>query len=188
MKTSGSQLPEIMAHEQTLVRIKMRRIILILVKFIMILTGQELIAQTATENFNGAAQSDKKDLEQQELQWIMKQDSLNGFYIPKNIDECMTELDTLLKKEEKKKFMSSIPMKYHKSLGLYLRNNWGLWQGSRLQKYFTNLGTTHPDDMSSIILNCYWRYLKGDSTDFDTELNRHPRIVTPQLLIPDSMK
>jgi hypothetical protein len=42
-----------------------------------------------------------------------------------------------------------------------MRNNWGLWRGSRLSKYFNSLGIFHPDDMSGIILTGYCRQLNG---------------------------
>ena len=41
---------------------------------------------------------------------------------------------------------------YHMGLGLGIRNNWGLWSGSPLAKHMEELGFTHPDDMSGVIL------------------------------------
>lgn len=32
---------------------------------------------------------------------------------------------------------------YHHSLGRWIRNNWGLWAGARLSKYFNELGIKH---------------------------------------------
>ena len=52
-------------------------------------------------------------------------------------------------------------IKYHLGLGMWMRNNWGLWGGSRLQKYFTDKGVTHPEGMSSVILFYYWDWLQG---------------------------
>jgi len=43
----------------------------------------------------------------------------------------------------------------HFGLGLWMRNQWGLWRGGPLTKYFCQLGVYHPDDMSSIILTTY---------------------------------
>ena len=45
---------------------------------------------------------------------------------------------------------------------MWIRNNWGLWGGSRLLKYFKERGITHPDSMSAIILACYYHWLKGN--------------------------
>src|SRR5258708_38677377 len=38
-----------------------------------------------------------------------------------------------------------------------IRNDWGLWAESRLQKYFAALGVPHPESISMIIITSYWR-------------------------------
>jgi hypothetical protein len=45
---------------------------------------------------------------------------------------------------------------YHFGAGLWMRNRWGLWGGSRLARYFRKLGIEHPDEMSGIILRTFW--------------------------------
>jgi len=92
-------------------------------------------------------------------------EKINGVYIPKDLAECFAEMDKQLK-EINKKEMQSLPkrsdmIKYHMGLGMWMRNNWGLWGGSRLQKYFTDKGITHPDNMSSVILFYYYDWLNG---------------------------
>jgi len=52
-------------------------------------------------------------------------------------------------------------IRYHHGLGTWIRNNWGLWGGSRLQKYFSDKGITHPDEMSSVVLFHYHDWLNG---------------------------
>ncbi len=47
----------------------------------------------------------------------------------------------------------------HDGFGRWIRNNWGLWGGSRLNAYFYSLGIYHPKDMSGIILTSYYRHL-----------------------------
>jgi hypothetical protein len=47
-------------------------------------------------------------------------------------------------------------------LGTGLRIGWGLWGGSRLQKYFSDRGVEHSDDMVRIILSYYYDWLHGD--------------------------
>ena len=97
----------------------------------------------------------------------LTKDSLNGVYIPQNMEECFIELDSLLKTKDKVE-MKSLPSKddmilYHHGLGTSLRNSWGLWGGSRLQKYFNSRGVYHPDSMSAIILEYYHDWLNGKS-------------------------
>lgn len=47
----------------------------------------------------------------------------------------------------------------HFGFGMWIRNNWNLWGGSRLSIYFNQKGIHHPDDMSGIILVSYHRHL-----------------------------
>lgn len=45
---------------------------------------------------------------------------------------------------------------YHHGLGTALRNSWGLWGRSALAEHMRELGFTHPDDMSGVILGTFW--------------------------------
>jgi len=98
-------------------------------------------------------------------------DSIDGVYIPKDIYDCFTELNRLLNdstklmiKEKNTAFDLS---EYHMGIGRWMRNNWGLWGGSRLQTYFKNKNVKHPDNISGIILFAYCNYLKGENIDID---------------------
>jgi hypothetical protein len=94
-------------------------------------------------------------------------DTINGFYIPKNIEESFHELNRILKSkdiETIKNLKSRDEMiQYHHGLGMWLRNNWGLWGGSRLQQYFLRKGITHPDNMTGLLLPYYYDWLHGDN-------------------------
>jgi hypothetical protein len=83
-------------------------------------------------------------------------------YIPKDLNDCFTELTRILPAAEIEK-LRNIPeselIDYHLGLGMWIRNNWGLWGGSRLSRWFNAQGIYHPDDMSGIILTSFWRYL-----------------------------
>ena len=49
---------------------------------------------------------------------------------------------------------------YHLDLGMWVRNNWGLWMdGSRLKQYFDTTGVIDADDVSGLIVTSYWNYL-----------------------------
>ena len=50
-------------------------------------------------------------------------------------------------------------VEYHFGYGLSMRNDWGLWHGSRLAKQFEDNGIFRPDDMSSLVLDLYWKHL-----------------------------
>jgi hypothetical protein len=100
-----------------------------------------------------------------ELERRLTAEKINDVYIPKDLGEALIELDKSLT-EINKKEMQALPkradmIQYHHSLGTWMRNNWGLWGGSRLQKYFTDKGIMHPDDMSSVVLFFYYDWLHG---------------------------
>lgn len=80
-------------------------------------------------------------------------------YIPKDLGDAHSELLRILPKdtiEQIKQGTEREMIRYHRGLGMWLRNNWGLWKGSPLGDYFHNLGIYHPDDMSGIILDTFW--------------------------------
>jgi hypothetical protein len=96
-------------------------------------------------------------------------------YIPRNIDECIAQIDSLLSKKVKEYFAclsrEQYSAKVHHSFGMYLRNQWGLWWNSRLAKYFNSYKIYHPDSMSGIILICYHNKLCGIPYKFEEEVN-----------------
>lgn len=57
----------------------------------------------------------------------------------------------------------------HHTLGRWMRNNWGLWQGSELREWFFDKGIHHADDMSGIILESFQRKLCGEDIDFEEQ-------------------
>lgn len=60
--------------------------------------------------------------------------------------------------------LSAFSSKAHFQLGMWLRNNWGLWSCSRLRMYFAQRKIDHPDDMSGMILDYYYQHLTGNPT------------------------
>ncbi len=115
-----------------------------------------------------------KDIElREELKYKkrLQLDTIDGVYIPKDIKECFLELNKILPKEEFEKFKGlkdiSGTIDYHEFLGTWIRNNWGLWAGSRLQVYMLDRLIDHPDDMSSIILESYWEWLHGINENWE---------------------
>ena len=93
------------------------------------------------------------------LEAVHTEENNKAVYIPKDLEDAHHELEKILKPAdiEKMKNGTEIDMSlYHLDLGMWLRNNWKLWEGSRLSKYFNNMGVHHPDDMSGIILRTFW--------------------------------
>ncbi|MEM9889166.1 MAG: DUF6794 domain-containing protein [Bacteroidota bacterium] len=94
-------------------------------------------------------------------------DSLRGIYIPKNLEDCFETLDKIYSDSIKIEITKLTEDEYSSGnhlfgIGIWMRNNWQLWGGSRLSKYFNQIGIYHPDDMSGIIMDSYHRYLRRE--------------------------
>ena len=97
-------------------------------------------------------------------------------YIPKNLDECFVQLEKFLKPEEIKKIKDGTEedmVLYHFTLGMWMRNNWGLWGDSHLAKWFNTQGITHPDDMSGIIMTSFYRYLNNKPINLKEQIRHY---------------
>jgi hypothetical protein len=93
-------------------------------------------------------------------------DTIDGRYIPKNLEDAFQQLDSLLEPYYKERFIledeETAVRKEHHGLGMSIRNSWCLWGSSRLQRYiYSEYGIKQPDSQSSFILTLYYRKLKG---------------------------
>lgn len=109
------------------------------------------------------------------LTGLIAQKPDNKKYKPKNLDEAISQLDILLTEKDKKDVYDMTERDYttnsHFSTGMWIRNNWGLWGGQELAKYFNGLGIYHPDDMSGIILCSYYRHIHNQDYKLDEQVN-----------------
>jgi len=97
-------------------------------------------------------------------------------YIPSTLEDSIQHLDKLLEKDTIEKIQSASEdeiNQFHMGLGMWMRNNWGLWKGSDLAKWFNTKGITHADDMSGIIITSYWRHLHNKPIDLDSQINSY---------------
>ena len=87
--------------------------------------------------------------------------------IPLDLASAIAELDRMLPAPLKSKIKDDGADSQHRSLGMWIRNNWGLWDAKQvqgndsLQGYFLARGIKDPDSMSSVVLDCYCAYLRG---------------------------
>lgn len=137
----------------------------ILVSYHRYLNNQEIDLEKQNERFTERRKirKEEQDKRAREYQLRIEMDSINGVYIPKDIEDCCVQLDKILS-EKDKEYIKGLPKKddtidLHFSLGMWIRNNWGLWGGSRLQIYFLKKRINHPDDMSGKILEAYYDWL-----------------------------
>jgi hypothetical protein len=102
---------------------------------------------------------------------------IDGTYIPKNLADCFDQLNTMLDPKYieiiKNKSESDFSGSEHFNLGIWMRNNWGLWKGSRLYQFFKEKGLSHPDDMSGTILISYHRKLNNRDIELEKQIKRY---------------
>ena len=79
--------------------------------------------------------------------------NLNQDRVPINLEEALTLLKEALTNAEKAETKKTFATQLHFSLGMYLRNEWSLWdKDSILMRWFKkNYGIDHPDDVSGLI-------------------------------------
>ena len=97
-------------------------------------------------------------------------------YIPIDLEDTFTALDDLLEADviqDMKSGSETDMLQYHFGLGVWMRNNWGLWGGSRLSAWFNKRGIYHPDDMSGIILDSYRRHLNDQPIQLEQQITRY---------------
>jgi hypothetical protein len=91
--------------------------------------------------------------------------------IPTTLAEAHAELERTLSPRTLAE-IDAVPseddmIQYHFGIGLSIRNGWGLWADSPLATYMRGLGFTHPDDMSGVILNTFWRKRHGQDLNLE---------------------
>ena len=104
----------------------------------------------------------------EEYKILVVADTINGVYIPTDLVDACCELDKILDdstKDEIIKLGKGLGASTHFQLGMWIRNNWGLWGTSRLEACLRKKGYSDPDEMSEYILNCYqfWLEIKDKS-------------------------
>lgn len=94
-------------------------------------------------------------------------------YMPTTLEECFTQLNAQLEPSLIQKIKEGTEAevdRYHRTLGMWIRNGWGLWGHSPLHRSLAAMGAHHPEDMSSIILHAYWRRLHNLPLDVDKQI------------------
>lgn len=84
---------------------------------------------------------------------------------PTTIQECFTYLESWLPPQELSRIRSlsekDMGSLYHMSVGLTIRNYWGIATLEPLYWHLYELGLRHPDDMSGTVLTSFWRHQHG---------------------------
>ena len=99
--------------------------------------------------------------------------------VPKNLEESAKALKKIFEKHKLWDHLrddeNTFVAKTHNYGGRWIRNNWGLWTGdSELYKSLKEMGFTHADDMSSVILRNFYRTQKNmEPLDLDAEVKHY---------------
>ncbi|MDD5432446.1 MAG: hypothetical protein PHO70_05620 [Candidatus Omnitrophica bacterium] len=100
--------------------------------------------------------------------------------IPRSIDECFDALKKNLSDEEmsdiRKTADDQILAKFHLGIGQWMIRKWIEPDNSPLKKYFNGLGIYENEDMSNIILICFFRYLNKDDLRFPEQIKYYQDI------------
>ncbi len=108
-------------------------------------------------------------------------DSINGVYIPRTMEEALVKLDKVMPDKERQILVTleNQPDKYNSDaggLGKWIRTNWGIIEGSRLQIYFNERNLYDPKEISNVIVTQYIKYLKKETQVARNWERTHPRI------------
>lgn len=104
----------------------------------------------------------------------INQEYLYGVYIPKDLTDAFVQLNKLIDKESKAKFISmpeeDAVSKLHFSLGRWMIINWAFYEGSRITVALNEMGVHHPDDMAQFLIRSYHRSLNERPIDVKGQL------------------
>ena len=99
--------------------------------------------------------------------------------VPKDLEDCYCILKEQMLLNDQQDFTKCSEgelIKYHHTLGQWMRNEWGLWateDPNPLAHYFlTYKRINHADDMSHEILRYCWRRFREDESKKDQEEER----------------
>ncbi len=86
-----------------------------------------------------------------------------GVTIPRNFDEANVELDFMFTEQQKASLRSGDTEVEDLllTLGLQLKEYWGLWQDSKMAKFMRKQDIEHPDQMIAVIFDQYSQYLRN---------------------------
>ena len=92
---------------------------------------------------------------------------INGVYIPKDLYDSFAQLNRLMDEPTRQQFKSMTEEEAGKKLYLimWMGNNWGMYQGSRLSHYIQNLGITNPEHKAHFLIITYHRELNKKELD-----------------------
>ena len=96
---------------------------------------------------------------------------------PKTLEEALNALDrgssgaVVLKMRSRDE---SVTIELHETLGLWIRNSWGLnGHYGLLYQDLSAHGLSYADDMSAVILTSWWRHIHREPLNLEEQVARH---------------
>ena len=98
--------------------------------------------------------------------------------VPESFSQALDALDAMSSEEEREAYRNDkVDMGLvHRQVGMRLRNDWGLWSGSKLKVYFSERGIAHADWISSAIFEAWIERLRVGSFDEDAIIAKYAKI------------
>ena len=91
--------------------------------------------------------------------------------IPTDLNDAINILMHELPENELVKLKNGSIEEFHHNLGRCIRNNWKLWNNSKLAQWFAaNHDVRHADDVSGIVLTSLQRVLKNEDIRLDEQI------------------
>jgi hypothetical protein len=116
-------------------------------------------AQTKIEPSNGMSDYRKN------YEWRIKQATLGGQYIPKDIPDAFKQIKARSDSSSLNTFRDSPEIEavnYQLArLGMIMTNIWDFYEGSRFSHHLRQVGVTHPEDQSYFMLTLLHRNLNN---------------------------
>lgn len=118
--------------------------------------------------------------------------------VPATLEGAVELILNNMSDEDKNLIAAGQDIGWHMGFGMWMRNNWGLWNGSPLQTWFLDRKIYHADDMSGIITDAvqckirnqefklgeaikyYHNYWEGAGYNIDDEIERVKKYVKEQ--------
>lgn len=99
----------------------------------------------------------------------VRQERLNGRYIPADLADAMATLERITSTDSQEAYASrteeEVVERLWFSFGRWLAINWGFYDGSRFSDYLRRLGVDTPDGQKEFVMRAYHRHLNGLDID-----------------------
>lgn len=114
--------------------------------------------------------------------------NINKDIVPSNLEQALDILYSSLNTDEIA-LLQTVTPSWHFGTGLWLRNNWSLWEkDTPIVLWFKERGIVHADDMSAIILDALLAKVRDTDFDIDQQVRKYRQYWEGLGLNPDTLE